>query len=473
MSLNLNNLFGGVGLAQLAGNSVGRLGLEATPIDVGAPMRGQAKGILAALELQQKREELANEQLVQHLKNQGNLDNTQLKGFLDTQKEIISQTYQDKRAQVTAAIQQQQADQLGQHYKNQDQMALQNFGLDQAYKSADIGIRQQTADQSGQYQKGLLEESKAKREQEAQFKAFDYMVTQKKENNLKVGSLATMLAQAQQIPDDAQRVQTTNALLKFMKENGASDKDLEMLGSNDPQSIQMYAAMLANTAQASLTAQSKAKAQGMTFKMVDGKAMLVPDAGQATSEFDKQLGKSQAQAVVDADKQLVTLKDANRDLQDTYNELMRTPEDLLGPVDGILSHYTSKQAQILEGKLNNVTLALKNQLNLGSQGFTDSDRKFLTEVSGSLKNYKGSTKELLSYLINANRNAQASQWLLQDKYMKQSANYDNWKQNNPAPMVQIQRKDDKGKPIGQPESYPIDEWLQHESEARKAGWEQI
>lgn len=126
--------------------------------------------------------------------------------------------------------------------------------------------------------------------------------------------------------------------------------------------------------------------------------------------------------------------------------LEKTPETVLNPVSSFFkAGKLNPNAQVLESFLNRLTLISKGQYNMGSQGFTDADRKFVQAINGDLSNYKGTLKELLETSKSFSEHAAQQDWLTEYSIQKKGSDQgQSWLQDNPEPSATIIYKNQVG-----------------------------
>lgn len=124
-------------------------------------------------------------------------------------------------------------------------------------------------------------------------------------------------------------------------------------------------------------------------------------------------------------------------------ELTKIPGQLLNPLMGATGlSRLSPNVQVLVSNLNKLTLANKESFNMGSQGFTDADRKFVSDITGNLSNYKGTLKELLAQSKSVAQHMAIEGWINESEIQQKSSDQgQQWMKNNPEPTAQIKDKD--------------------------------
>lgn len=456
-------------LAALAGNNTPNLGLQPYGLDVGAPMQGYVQGILKAIDMKEKEALLKNNLEVQQLSNQGRLSETELSNQWGQQRDVIKEQFANIRNEATNKIQQQIADQTGQFQQGQlvhSQNQLQQEGQ----------LKQQELAQQKDYQQGMVglgnrnaSTDEKRLQTETYFKQMEQIAVQNEHKQNQQGTMYGLLYQGGGIKDDAKRVQFVNTIADRMKEMGATDAEVGKIKQMNPMQLQVYGAsgmnMVSNAQQ--MKSQLGAKGIGLTVDEngdiiqgnMGGNPYDAKDATQGSTAFAKAAEVGQKMTVMQS-----SLTDAQKQVADL-------PEGFTGPITGLWNKYTKPQAQILESTLNSITLQAKDLYNLGSgQGFSDADREFLKEISGGLKNYKGSLGAILEHMQKLTSQVSNNSWLTQNDFIQNTSpkRYEQWKAQNPEPSVNVQAFDN-GKLVGDIKPVPITKL----KEANKRGWQRV
>lgn len=206
MALPINSL-NDSGLAALAGQRVGALPLQVTPVDLGAPQTGTALGMIKA---QQQKFEMAQIQA----KAQGEIGVAQQQG----QNQLATQSLQNA---------------------GQQQLQQSQQGFEQPFKQQEQATNLQAVQQQGQFQQGQLQQGQQQIKQQGQIAQGQLGVAQQQAN--------TQQAQQQQ-EAVMQNLSARMAMKSYeLKQRGAAASAL-LIGYNQyqgqPDKQQQYAQMM-------------------------------------------------------------------------------------------------------------------------------------------------------------------------------------------------------------------------------------
>ena len=154
---------------------------------------------------------------------------------------------------------------------------------------------------------------------------------------------------------------------------------------------------------------------------------------------DYAIGQADAETLKKASERDTNYKQISMATNGARQSLQASPSILLNPVANFVSAGKfSSDIQELESNLNRLTLLAKGQYNMGSQGFTDADRKFVQAINGDLGTYKGTLKELLDAADSFAVHAEQEDWLTKyNIYKKSSDQGQGFLKDNPEPSVQV------------------------------------
>lgn len=168
--------------------------------------------------------------------------------------------------------------------------------------------------------------------------------------------------------------------------------------------------------------------------------------GMTGNPYDKMIIENDGKKLEALDKNDMAVDEAIQANKEALGYLAKTPAILLNPVANFvgLSNLDQK-AQLLRAKLNDRVLTYKNIKDMGSQGFTNSDRQYVEMAKGGMGNYKGTLEEMLKADTKLQEHTKAANWLKKSEIYRKSSQYDQWVANNPEPEVVMQKPDGKGK----------------------------
>ncbi len=165
---------------------------------------------------------------------------------------------------------------------------------------------------------------------------------------------------------------------------------------------------------------------------------LTAQADQETS-MGRALNKSDATAAnvqADTRQTMASFKDT---LADTRKQLEKVPDALLGPVASLTKlAKLNPDVQVLSSLQNALTLQAKSiyGLNGGTQGFTDAEREFLSEVTGNLAKSKQPLRNIMDGLEKLSAKVEHRAWKRESGIRKRDkASYDSWLEANPEPKL--------------------------------------
>ncbi len=158
------------------------------------------------------------------------------------------------------------------------------------------------------------------------------------------------------------------------------------------------------------------------------------------------IGQADADSLKAVQKANMALPQQIDNITQAEKALARTPDIYLNPFVGMTGlAKINPDAQVLLSNLNSLTLKVKESMNMGSQGFTDKDREFVSSVVGNLSNYKGTLKDLLEQSKSFVLHAQANNWITENNIQKKvPESYDQWIKDHPAPEVQVEVNGQRG-----------------------------
>lgn len=465
-------------LATLAGNSVGNLGLDPYGVDVGAAAKGQAEGYWKAQDLQEKYAQQATLMKIKQLEEAGALTRNEATNMTNAALEKFKQQNANMRAAATNEIQQQNADTqrmgIGVQQQNADTNRA-NVGSQMDYRNAKIGLEGQSVAQQGAFQQGSLniaqqnaDTNKQEAMQQALQKHFENALTMQDRDLAGQGRLHSGILAAVSLKDPQKQQTAIAKVIELANKQGIDTS--EYAKANSPQEISMIAMAGAGIAYNAEKARAKATDAGKQFVMGEDGTVSVQPLNNKPSSIDKEISKQMAiqyKEAGDAEKKADLLVNSAKD---ALAQLKTVPEDMLGPISGLYAKYTNKDVQVLEGKLNAITLQMKEAYNMGSQGFTTADRKFIQEIAGKITSFKGTTAELLKGIQQAAEHSKTAAWIDQYNQIKNSPEHkDQWLADHPSPTVYVQFKDDKGNLTGDKKPIKASDL----TVVNQRGWEQV
>lgn len=157
--------------------------------------------------------------------------------------------------------------------------------------------------------------------------------------------------------------------------------------------------------------------------------------------LDTELGKQNAKVVSDASTKYADTQNIRNGLAETKRKLKDVPEYVMNPAMGWTGlQKLNPEFQKYNQTVQNTTLAIKDALYKlgGGQGFSNKDAERLEDIArGGIGAYKGTAEEAIDFLDRMLTASQGIEYVKMDKIMKQSSQYEQWKQSNPEPEVNI------------------------------------
>ncbi len=172
--------------------------------------------------------------------------------------------------------------------------------------------------------------------------------------------------------------------------------------------------------------------QNLLNTKVQNKQTIDNTQGQYGAEFAKQDAQIAGSLATNRPKftNLATKMDNIKQL------VQEISPDKLGPVvDFTKLNQLDPKVQELRADLNDLALQVKDPVyNLGGgQGFTDSDRQFLTQIVGSTAIKKDALLNILNKNSEQYKKQAVQQWEQESSIRKRGPNYDEWLKDNPKP----------------------------------------